>query len=479
MTLIFSGHTFKYEIESLCRSFFPPQKFTLEYDTLPNKENVIFTRRRAGKQKTILYTWANLSGKTSHFTACLDNSDVNYEKECERLLGIALYKVLSTLTGESPGWGILTGVRPAKLLQKFTLEQAQEKLLVKPEKYDLVTRVAKTEAPILELNTSDSFSLYVSIPFCPTRCAYCSFISHSVESVKKLIPTYLELMHKELEAVGEIARSHGLKLKTIYFGGGTPTTLSALQLHELMNTIERNFDVSSALEYTIEAGRPDTIDLDKLTAIKIGGATRISVNPQTMSDVILRHIGRSHTAAQTLEAFELARRCGFDNINMDVIAGLPTDTIEGFTQTMEQLLKLSPESLTVHTLALKRSSSLFEAGSTQSKAQMVSNMVDHAGNRLISAGYEPYYLYRQKNITGCLENVGYAKDGYAGLYNIFIMSEAHSILAVGAAGMTKLVKPNGVGVERVANYKFPFEYIDRFSEIISRKERINEFYCNI
>ena len=397
-----------------------------------------------------------------------------------------LYNCFTEITGYFPDWGILTGVRPAKLFSRLcdkmgndsAAEYFLEELKVKPHKISLCKEAVKGEKQITDLSGAESFSLYISMPFCPSRCSYCSFVSHSVERSEKLIPHYVELLCEEIKYTAEIANKIGLKLSTVYIGGGTPTTLTAEQLEILMTTIKENFNINDALEYTVEAGRPDTITREKLRVIKKGGATRISINPQTMNDSVLEVIGRRHTAGQTVEAYNLAVEEGFTNINMDLIAGLPTDTFEGFRNTLDKVLELNPQSVTIHSLSMKRASNLtandelpeIEAGKTAAL------MVDYGRKTLTENGIAPYYMYRQSKTVGNLENVGYAKTGFECLYNVYIMDETHTILGCGASAVTKLREPNGQFISRIFNFKYPYEYIDRFSELKDRKKGVFEFY---
>jgi oxygen-independent coproporphyrinogen-3 oxidase len=291
-----------------------------------------------------------------------------------------------------------------------------------------------------------------------------------------LVPEYINKLCEEIKYTAKIASENGLKLSTVYVGGGTPTSLSVGQLRRVLRAISENFDVSGALEYTVEAGRADTISREKLTAIKESGAGRISINPQTMLDSVLEAIGRKHTASQVLESFALARETGFDNINMDMIAGLNTDTFGGFKETADKVLELSPENITLHTLAVKRSSDAVYQGRAiyDPSSGLVSSMLDYAYKSFSQSGYEPYYLYRQKNMRDNLENVGFARDGKFGLYNVFTMEEVQTILACGAGAVSKLCAPNAK-IERIFNYKFPYEYIEGFDALIKRKDAISEF----
>ena len=321
-------------------------------------------------------------------------------------------------------------------------------------------------------------SLYVGIPFCPTRCAYCSFVSADVGRALKLIDPFLDALCRELAATGAMLADAGLRVRTVYFGGGTPTTLSAPQLDRLMGELADHIDLSGCTEYTVEAGRPDTVTQERLEALKRMGVTRISINPQTFNDEVLQEIGRSHTAQCAQEAFLLARAHGFSNINMDLIAGLPKDTPASFCQTLDRTLSLDPESVTVHTLALKRSSTLVTNQQRAGDASLTGDMLASAQAALTAAGHFPYYMYRQSRCLGNLENVGWCKKGHEGLYNIFMMEECHTVLAAGAGAVTKLKAPHGDRIERIFNYKYPYEYNERFEQLMQRKERIKQFYAS-
>ncbi|MBR5094319.1 MAG: coproporphyrinogen dehydrogenase HemZ, partial [Oscillospiraceae bacterium] len=317
--------------------------------------------------------------------------------------------------------------------------------------------------------------LYVGIPFCPTRCANCSFVSQSVEKSMALIPPYLEALEREIAATAEQVRSLGLRPVALYFGGGTPTTLTAAQLDRLCALLERSFDLSALRGYTVEAGRPDTIDESKLQVLRAHGVDRVSVNPQSMSDAVLEAIGRRHTAADVLAALELVRRAGGFRVNMDLIAGLPADDAAGFSRTLDAVLALAPENVTVHTLSLKKGSRISLEGAALPGGEEVGAMLDEAMARLRGAGYGPYYLYRQKFMSGGFENVGWARPGTEDLYNICIMEELCSILAMGGGGSTKLIAPGDGRNIRLMGPKYPLEYIRKIDETCARKRDIGAF----
>ncbi len=485
MILSVINHDFKYEIEKLCRIFLPFEKIEI-LNTLKDDETVAVTRLEKSENSTAVFAELKLYGKNACRQRAVDNNIDEYSDVCERELATCLYECFCEITGYKPPWGILTGVRPAKLYSRLfslegemaTDEYFKRKLLVDAEKLSLCKQTRIMEESIVNLSRPESFSLYIAIPFCPSRCSYCSFVSHSVEHAKKLIPQYVELLCEELKATAEIARKNSLRLETVYMGGGTPTTLTAEQMNTVLSVVRENFDLSKLREFTVEAGRPDTITKEKLQSILQNGVDRISINPQTMNNDVLAAIGRRHTAEETVNAFNIARDLGFDNINMDLIAGLPSDTEDSFRDTLDRVLSLSPESVTVHSLALKRASNLSYGGATyrEGAGDVAGRMVSTARDVLEKNGILPYYMYRQSKTVGNLENVGYSKPGKECLYNVYIMDETHTILACGASGTTKLKEPNGNYIERIFNYKYPYEYITRFDELIQRKARVNTFY---
>lgn len=331
------------------------------------------------------------------------------------------------------------------------------------------------ELEIRALSKPNSVSLYISIPFCPSRCSYCTFTSHSVEKAAKLIPQYVTLLCSELEDIAVLIEELGLHLETVYMGGGTPTVLTAQQLDDVLSTVNRCFDMSGVREITVEAGRPDTITAEKLSVLKKNGVERISINPQTMDDEVLAEIGRRHTAKDVKDAFALARTFNFNSINMDLISGLPGDNAEKFRRTIDEVLAMSPDNITLHTLTVKHGANL--APMAQSIfAKTVDEMNEYAYDEFAKAGYFPYYLYRQKGTVDNLENTGFCKPGKEGIYNIFIMDETHSIISAGAGGVTKMKAPYGKKIERIFNFKYPYEYIERFELMNERKEQVKDFY---
>ena len=481
---------FEYELEKLTRLFFPFEKIT--FSNLAPTENDEFFAKVSTTQNgddTLISISVNFYGKTAEgsFSFNPNNSpDPEKQKVIERVIAKELFCLYCKITGYTPEWGILTGIRPAKLYRRFIdllgIKKAEEffknEFCVSENKLNLLKETAISEDEIISKSANDNVSIYISIPFCPSRCSYCSFVSHSIEKASDLIDEYLRLLLKEIEETANIVKELNLKVLTVYIGGGTPTTLSAKQLTTLISKIKACFG-SEFIEFTVEAGRPDTITKEKLLSLKNGGVSRISINPQTMNDDVLTTIGRRHTTRQTVDAFNLARECGFDNINMDLIAGLPGDTFESFSKTINQIIDLNPENITVHSLSLKRSSGMGQNEKRRlylKEGIEAGKMVSFAEGELKKAGILPYYMYRQSKTVGNLENVGYAKKGYEGLYNVYIMDETHTILACGASAVTKL-KSNKTGqIERIFNFKYPYEYISNFNEILNRKSKIKEFY---
>lgn len=477
MNLYVKNHNFHFELENLTRLFFPNEKITVIRDFSEPQPPYIYTE--VSDKITIS---VNIGSFNKSETAVKKLTDDDNELVSAQLL----YKLLCDFTGLTQPWGILTGVRPVKLLRRLAEESSEEQAVkkfekdffVSDEKIALSRETEHNERKILELSKPESFSLYVGIPFCPSRCSYCSFVMASIERAEKLIEPYTKLLCEEIKRTAEIANKLGLRLETVYFGGGTPTTLSAEQLDTVLRTVNKSFDMSTCREFTVEAGRPDTIDIAKLLALKENKVDRISINPQTVNDEVLKTIGRKHTAQQFFDAFELARKCGFDNINTDLIAGLPTDTPESFKNSLDSIVRLNAECITVHTLCMKRASRLTTEGVTLDlqQARDAREMLAYTQNILGQNEYIPYYMYRQSRMVGNLENVGWSKRGFESLYNVYVMDETHTILACGSGGVTKLKRNNPDYLERIFNFKYPYEYIDRFDELIQRKSGIMQFY---
>ena len=391
-----------------------------------------------------------------------------------------LYRSLEQYTGKSPKWGILTGIRPVKLAGELYDECGdmdkvgnilKEKYLLHASKSELTRETLAYQRGIAGAPKRDSVSMYIGIPFCPTRCLYCSFTSNQVE--KSEIDRYLEALHREIDYCGEKIRDRGYRLESVYIGGGTPTTLDEVQLKALLDKLNGSFDMKGLREFTVEAGRPDTFTDEKLSIMKAAGVDRISINPQTMKEATLELIGRSHTVAETREAFAMAKRAGIYCINTDLIAGLPQESLEDFKNSVHEIAELGAENITLHTLAVKRASKLKEMDESFNyrNEELREKMLDYALGYLKKNGYRPYYLYRQKHTSGNTENLGFCRNDKASVYNIRIMEEAQSILALGAGGISKVYFPDENRLERVANVSNYQIYIDRIEEMIERKEK--------
>ncbi len=484
MTVYIIGHKFHFETENLCRMFYPNSDIHLEYEMNDVQGEYIITKMNTVDGNTVLSVNASIDGKTENSERTLD---VYSDSEAEYNLALCLYDCLIKITGYTPAWGLLTGVRPSKLMNRLIDENGEEnakayftdKLLVTESKAQLAFDVAKAQKQIFAENRHDSFSLYVSIPFCPSRCSYCSFVSHSITSsnAKKLLEPYIENLAKELIITAEYAKRNELRLESVYFGGGTPGILSAEQSKFLIDTVKNSFDMSYCREFTFESGRADTITREKLLTLKSCGVDRISINPQTFDNGVLETIGRKHTAEEAVEAYLLARDIGFESINMDLIAGLPGDSVEGFKNSVDKAISLGAENITVHALALKRSSNLVtKENAALSQDAAASLMIDYANKTLSENGYIPYYMYRQSRCVGNLENVGWCLPGKECFYNVYMMEEIHTVLAVGAGAVTKLKAPHDNLIERIFNYKYPYEYNTGFNTLVERKNRISEFY---
>ena len=342
---------------------------------------------------------------------------------------------------------------------------------VTPERQELALNCSASTVKAAALLQPKDVSVYVGIPFCPTRCAYCSFVSRTVGKRTELLEPYLEALTKEIRLTGELLAQSGRRVRTLYIGGGTPTTLTTDQLCRLMDTLSAAFDLSECIEYTVEGGRPDTLNAEKLAAIARHGANRMSINPQSMVDTVLRASARPHRSEDVLRAYEQAVAAGFSAINMDLIAGLPQDTVEGFCHSLDQIAALSPANITVHTLALKKGADLFERREQLPTAEEVTQMVDYAGEALRRLDYLPYYLYRQKYMSGSFENVGWSRDGLDCLYNIYMMEEVHTILSLGGGGMNKVNFPDG-SLKRFHNPKFPEQYIELIPSVLEQKREL-------
>lgn len=482
MQIVLRGPSAGYEAEHVARMFFPDAvlagaDFVLEDSGL----DVIAAVDHSVAQLVYLRRDGELYWKA-------DTVDRDMPpKQREYSLCRMLYTLACEHTGIRPPWGMMTGVRPVRIIHDMrdagaTEEQIRQRFLEEydctPKRYEMALSIADLQRPVLEESAPMDCSVYAGIPFCPTRCSYCSFVSRTVgdKSTRALVEPYVDCLCRELTATRQAVDECGLRVRTLYIGGGTPTSLTAPQLRKLMAQMAESFPLSQLQEYTVEAGRPDCTDEEKLRILKEYGATRISINPQTFSDEVLRNIGRRHTARDILDCYRTARAVGHDNINMDLIAGLPGDTVEGFRRSLETAISLDPENITVHTLTLKRASNLVVEHRAAAYADVAAML--QSCELLYKAGYRPYYLYRQKGTLQNLENIGWSKPGRECLYNIYIMEEVHTILSAGAGGSTKLVMPGqrrGM-IERIFNFKYPTEYIDRFDTVLDRKKGVKRFY---
>lgn len=428
-------------------------------------------------------------GGTARFPAdSLDEPVEQVYHTVSHALKQAFYQAGTALLGHELPWGSLTGVRPVKLPTKAmlagrTARQAQRELVkeyhVSPPRAALAVECARAALDVNSGLTKDGMALYLGVPFCPTRCAYCSFISADVKGSLALVEPYVDALCREIELAGEQLRGRGLRISCAYMGGGTPTTLSAEQLHKILAAVEGFLPMEGCTEFTVEAGRPDTITADKLDVLRAHGIRRISINPQSMDDRVLRAMGRAHTAAQIEQAMALAKERFGGLVNMDLIAGLPADTAEGFGNTLGRVLAMGPENVTVHTLALKKGSRLTEEGGALPPAGDVEAMLALAAERLRGAGYAPYYLYRQKYMSGSFENVGWAKPGAVCAYNIVMMEELQSVLSLGAGGITKLVDPERRKIVRLNNPKYAKEYLDRWEDVAADKRAAADFQAGL
>lgn len=400
----------------------------------------------------------------------------------------AFYKAGTALLGYELPWGSLTGVRPVKLPTKAMLEgktakQAEKELRtvyqVSAPRAALAVECAQAALYVKRGLTGNGMALYIGVPFCPTRCAYCSFISADVKRSLTMVEPYVDALCKEIELAGKLLRERELHISTAYMGGGTPTTLSTEQLDKVLSAVENFLPMERCSEFTVEAGRPDTITAEKLGMLKKHGIQRISINPQTMEDHVLQAMGRAHTSAEIVEAMDLAKEHFGGMVNMDLIAGLPTDTLEGFVRTLDRVLGMDPENITVHTLALKKGSRLTEEGGELPAPETVEAMLEAASERLRAAGYAPYYLYRQKYMSGSFENVGWAKPGTVCAYNIVMMEELQSVLSLGAGGITKLVDYDNRKITRLNNPKYAKEYLEGWDKISAAKQTAADFQAEL
>ncbi len=471
MQIILNNFNEHYEIEQLLRMFI---------------KDITVIKEKTNKKQLLEFVYIN-KNKYRFFVYIKFNKNIYYKfiefknNKNDDNLSICsfLYDSFCKNYNKNLPWGLLTGVRPVRLMRNIqneindinkTKQKFKREFFVSDEKISLTEHIYNLQEKIIENVKKEDYSLYISIPFCPSRCVYCSFVSTTTKNSKKLMQDYTKKLCEELIYTAKKAKELNFNLKTIYIGGGTPTAISALELEEIMKTISENFNIDSLEEYTVEAGRADCTDFEKLLIIKKYGADRISINPQTFSNEVLKNIGRNHTHEDFLNCVEMARKIGFKSINMDLIAGLPLDDIKSFENSVKGCIELGAENITIHSLTLKRASNLVMKNIGYNEDTDIKNMLKKS-EILKEYGYEPYYMYRQKSTVQNLENVGYTKKGLFSYYNIYMMEEVGNIISCGAGGVSKLVF-NNEDIKRVYNYKYPTEYINDFNTIIKRKDEV-------
>ena len=475
MKIILDSPINKYYVQTLGMIFFPGEHFS-ESEELAEGEPVLSVKTVEEENGIRAFATASVNEKSesseyfAEFTA-----DRTTERVLKLAIGGAVLAAMGTLVSYRPAWGMMIGVRPSKIASEM-LDSGYSKTKVKrilnsdylviPKKAALATSIALTERNIIGKPSPKDCSVYISIPFCPTRCAYCSFVSYTSKRLLSLIPEYLEKLKEDIRFNFETIKILGLRVRTVYIGGGTPTILDERQLEDLLAFINEQTDVSSLEEFTLEAGRPDTITYEKFAIAKKYGVTRVSVNPQSLCDKLLESVGRNHTGEEFFRAFEAARKAEIKTVNVDLIAGLPGDDFKTFAYTFDEILKLRPENITVHTFCVKKSAELLRRDSHvySLRGGSVGKCVDYSQIKSAAAGYIPYYMYRQKNTVGNYENVGFSLEGHEGYYNIYMMEEIHSIFAAGAGAVGKLVDNttdncNKRDIERLFHQKYPYEYL--------------------
>ena len=477
MKLLLLDHEERYAVEQLQLALFPLEPMEPMTEAFSGDGAVSRLVREDGLLRAV--TTICLEGITHRAEATLDAAEETVSLR-RRILQQSYFQAALPFLKKVPAWGALSGVRPTKLTTRClaagmtdeqTLREMENTYFVTPRRAQLSLDCSKaTMAAAAKLEPRD-ISLYVGIPFCPTRCAYCSFVSKTIGKNTDLMEPYLEALHRELRVTGKLMATSGKTVRTIYIGGGTPTTLTSQQMKALLDCIRESFDLSRCIEFTVEGGRPDTLDQEKLHVIAQNGVDRMSINPQSMVDSVLAASRRPHTAADVAESYRQAVNAGFDAINMDLIAGLPTDDFEGFRHSLDTVISLAPANITVHTLAIKKGADLYDQREGLSPDAEVSRMVDYAEDTLRSAGYVPYYLYRQKYMSGSFENVGWCRPGTDCLYNIYMMEELHTIISVGGGGMNKVNLPDG-RLQRFHNPKFPQQYIEMIDDVLRQKEEL-------
>ncbi|AOT72829.1 coproporphyrinogen dehydrogenase HemZ [Geosporobacter ferrireducens] len=486
--VLLQGHDYQYEVLELLKIFMKPTDIDfIDCEALVDYQSFLLVNELYEKERQIqIHSTIRKNNEIlRQDIRSIEKKDldaINLNREIKKSIKLSIYEVISYTYGKFSEWGILTGIRPTKIVHELmdhnhtTIEIdhiLKDRYKINEEKRKLLLDVAVVERPFIVNNKSDQVSLYISIPFCPTRCVYCSFPSNPLNQGHKPIARYMEALLYEIVEVTALLKDFGKKIETLYIGGGTPTSLNAVNINKIMSTISKNIDLTTLKEFTVEAGRPDTIDREKLEILKSYGVNRISINPQTMNTQTLQQIGRDHSPKEITEAFWLAKEIGFKTINMDVIVGLPGEGCTEVADTMKALEELSPENITVHTLAIKRASNLREKLNDYQLAmeKQAKDMLKITKEYTYKMGMIPYYLYRQKFMVGNLENTGYCKPGHECIYNIQIMEERQSILAMGAGAISKIVYPEENRLERVPNLTNVDQYIQRVKEMVERKRK--------
>ncbi len=479
ITLVFLGHNQEIALREVVRICLGT---TIKISNTPPNENFVISETSVTGDFISVTTTINYDGKCGKNTyKHLYDAKKTQNQNMTNAVKTGFYKLFCELFEKTLPWGSQTGIRPALLAQRRLnlgetpqecIKNLMEEYSISEEKAALATEVALNEAQILKKYPRKGVSIYIGIPFCPTRCLYCSFVSLPLTKQKNTVVPYVEALCREVEYTGKTLRERGVPVDSIYIGGGTPTSLNETQLIKLLESVKNSFDLPSLYEFTIEAGRADTITPEKLNAIYSLNTPnlRISINPQTLNNSVLEAIGRNHTAEEFVYAYNLAREIGFKNINCDLIAGLPSETPEMFINSLIYLCDMDPANITVHTMCIKRAASLKNAEITPTSPEDVTKMVSEGSGILRNFGYLPYYMYRQKDTLGGLENTGFSKPGYEGIYNIFMMEDISTVIGIGAGAVSKIIDYDTGRIDRVYNYKDPWEYAKNFDEILKRKE---------
>ncbi len=487
MKIYLDGHDFTFEITELLKLFVDASEIEFVTEkTLVNSQSFLLVSKLSVNESIVLIESTLFFGNEQLATdeaSCETKSlhTLSDRKKQKRMIKKSIFNVLCAHFKDHPPWGILTGIRPSKIVhemldQGISMDEIKQYLEneygVSEEKIGLVTEISLVERPVIENNSNHEVSIYIGIPFCPTRCVYCSFPSNIIDKKnKEIFDRYLEALHYEIQKIGELLDELNKKVISLYIGGGTPTTLTAFELDQLFHQIKAHIKSNDLKEITVEAGRPDTIDQEKLLVLKKHRVDRISINPQTMNDATLKHIGRSHTSEDIIRTYQMAKEIGFRTINMDLIVGLPDETPSMIEYSMNKIVELNPENITVHTLAVKRASKLKENIQEYRMTQEIQakEMLEITQNYARQMGLHPYYMYRQKYMVGNLENIGYCRPGHECIYNIQIMEERQTIIALGAGAISKVYYPSENRLERVPNVTNVEHYVRRIDEMIEKK----------